>query len=174
LGDAGRITDEERIEQSTTPELPGGKHKDNECDLSDGHAPAISLLTAALRLRIIDFLFCGVGVHAGASLFLFRTWHSSSSQIVSYSARNAPLSCMRKTSRGRDIATLSTLTIRPGLALIRTTRSPSPIASCRSWVMKTIVTPVRLQISSSWSCRTTRVCASSGPNGSSIRLTLGA
>ena len=52
-------------------------------------------------------------------------------------------------------------------------RSASPMASWRSWVMKRIVTLVRLQISSSWSCNMTRVWASKGPNGSSINMTLG-
>ena len=58
--------------------------------------------------------------------------------------------------------------MRPGPALITSTRSASSTASSTEWVTKITVTPVRAQICSSSSCSCSRVSASSAPNGSSI------
>ena len=59
--------------------------------------------------------------------------------------------------------------IRPGLGLITSTRSARNSASSMSWVTKTMVVLTRVHTSSSSSCMFSRVCASSAPNGSSIR-----
>ena len=63
--------------------------------------------------------------------------------------------------------------IRPGRPVITATRWPRKTASSMSWVMKTIVVPVRRQISSSSSWSRSRVWASSAPNGSSMSSTPG-
>ena len=62
---------------------------------------------------------------------------------------------------------------RPGRGVSTTTRSARKIASVTLWVTKTIVLPVSIQIF--WMSRfiSSRVKASSAPNGSSIRITSG-
>ena len=59
--------------------------------------------------------------------------------------------------------------MRPGRAVITTTRVDSASASCRLWVTKTTVLRVRRQMSSSHSPMSRRVCSSRAPKGSSIR-----
>ena len=61
----------------------------------------------------------------------------------------------------------------PGRALIRTTRSANAIASVRSCVINTTVDRAVSQIDRRRFWSVMRVCASSGPNGSSIRITDG-
>ena len=71
-------------------------------------------------------------------------------------------------ARGYGIGSSSTLLMRPGRAVITTTRVERASASCRLWVTKTTVLRVRRQMSSSHSPISTRVCSSRAPKGSSI------
>ena len=62
--------------------------------------------------------------------------------------------------------------MRPGALVKIAIRSERAMASTRSWVTNTTVRPLPCQSWSSSSCRRSRVWASSGPSGSSIRITL--
>jgi hypothetical protein len=62
---------------------------------------------------------------------------------------------------------------RPGRAVITTIRSLSSSASSKEWVMNRIVALVAAWIRSSSSPRIRRVCSSSAPNGSSMRMIRG-
>src|SRR5688572_11758677 len=77
----------------------------------------------------------------------------------------------RLRGRGRSMRISSRM--RPGRALRTMTRSPRNTASSMSCVTNTMVLRVRSQILVTSSCMTSRVCASSAPNGSSISRTLG-
>ena len=61
--------------------------------------------------------------------------------------------------------------IRPGRGAITTTRLANISASVTSWVTKTMVLCVSIQMRCKSSCMCWRVCASSEPNGSSISST---
>ena len=71
-------------------------------------------------------------------------------------------------ARGYGIGSSSTLLMRPGRAVMTTTRVDSASASCRLWVTNTTVLRMRRQMSSSHSPISTRVCSSRAPKGSSI------
>ena len=91
---------------------------------------------------------------------LERIWVSTGLTIV-FVTHN-----VREAARLGDRIVL--LTSRPGPGDITTTRSARKIASSIEWVTNITLRPVRCQISSSSSCRRSRVMASSAPNGSSI------
>jgi hypothetical protein len=78
---------------------------------------------------------------------------------------------MRNGSRGRGMSTVYSRLIVPGFAVNTRIRSDSAIASTRSWVTNRTVGRERCHSLSSSACRITRVCASRGPNGSSISTT---
>ena len=61
--------------------------------------------------------------------------------------------------------------MRPGALVKMAIRSDSAIASTMSWVTNTTVRPLPCQSWSSSSWRRRRVWASSGPSGSSMRMT---
>ena len=61
--------------------------------------------------------------------------------------------------------------MRPGVLVKIAMRSDNAIASTRSWVTKITVRPLPCQSCSSSSWSTRRVWASSGPRGSSMRIT---
>ena len=70
--------------------------------------------------------------------------------------------------RGRATSMSMTFVIRPGRALMTTTRDDRKTASGIEWVTNTTVIPVCSQIRrTSWFIRS-RVISSSAPNGSSI------
>ncbi len=66
-----------------------------------------------------------------------------------------------------------TFVIRPGRALMTTTRDERNTASGIEWVTKTTVVPVRSQIRSTSEFMRSRVISSSAPNGSSINRMAG-
>src|SRR6266508_292260 len=70
--------------------------------------------------------------------------------------------------RGRGSVMLTVVTTRPGRGVMTTTRSASRIASAMLWVTKTTVLRRSLQTRSSSRPSSSRVIASSAPNGSSI------
>ena len=73
-------------------------------------------------------------------------------------------------ARPRDPTSRISL-MRPGALVKMAIRSDSAIASTRSWVTNTTVRPLPCQSWSSSSCSRRRVWASSGPSGSSMRMT---
>ena len=75
--------------------------------------------------------------------------------------------------RGRSIPIRSSSLIRPGRAVITSTRSERKTASSMSWVTNMTVSRCSSQTLVSSSCMSWRVWASSAPNGSSISSTSG-
>ena len=80
---------------------------------------------------------------------------------------------MISSERGRGNGTSWMLATRPGRGLITTTRSERKMASSIEWVISTMVVLVSSQISSTSRFISSRVNASSAPNGSSISSTDG-
>src|ERR1700676_5006714 len=73
--------------------------------------------------------------------------------------------------RGRSIGINSRM--RPGRAVMTATWVPSVRASSMLWVTKTMVPACFCQMPTSSFCMSLRVCSSSAPNGSSIKMTWG-
>ena len=95
------------------------------------------------------------------------------SSLIALVRSKTSLVDMISSERGRGNGTLWMLATRPGRGLITTTRSARKIASSIEWVMRTMVVRVSSQISSTSRFISSRVKASSAPNGSSISSTDG-
>src|SRR5262249_4707984 len=130
------------------------------------------LLAACWRIRDPDCfsLFDAHGIRAPSFI---STSSRSSDQTWPTSSPYSGLPLSSYTDRGRARGIPTSALMRPGRAVITTTRSPSSTASSIECVMKTTVLRALSQIRSSSPWRTIFVCSSSETNGSSIRSTSG-
>src|SRR5260370_327867 len=96
---------------------------------------------------------------------------ATSSRRSDLSARSSAANSGVERSRGWSSGTSITSLIRPGRVPMTTIRSARKTASEMLWVTKTTVFLSCCQIRSNSSCMTSRVWASSAPNGSSTRRT---
>src|SRR5262249_17511601 len=133
------LADEARVEQKMRPKLPGTD--DHECwqkSLNDAHVPPQAC-----------------------------SWNRSPCSRACSSAKPSQ-SGTERTLRGRGRETVTTSKMRPGRVDSTTTRSERAMASITSCVTNTTVLLTSSQSCVNCCCRLSRVCASSGPKGSSI------
>src|SRR5580693_4039357 len=94
---------------------------------------------------------------------------SHSRAVISPKAGSATILLSR--SRGQPVSMISMK--RPGRADMAPTLSASMAASSSAWVISSTVAPVRRHSRNTSSPMSSRVCASSAPNGSSSRMSRG-